>query len=114
MAHVSYSEIKLWHECPRKHKLQYIDKLDGFKGNLHTAFGTAMHSVCEHGLLDESLDRGKHFLEEFAKEVASLKEKEVQIEPKLYEQMSKVKNPFGDGNSGELIVKKLIEESNNA
>lgn len=35
-------------------------------------------------------------------------------DPKLYEQMSKVKNPFGDGNSGELIVKKLIEESNNA
>ena len=87
MAHVSYSEIKLWHECPRKHKLQYIDKIDGFKGNLHTAFGTAMHSVCEHGLLDENLDRGKHFLEEFAKEVASLKAKEVEIEPKLYEQM---------------------------
>ena len=87
MAHVSYSEIKLWHECPRKHKLQYIDKLDGFKGNLHTAFGTAIHSVCEHGLLDENLDRGKHFLEEFAKEVASLKEKEVEIESKLYEQM---------------------------
>ena len=87
MAHVSYSEIKLWHECPRKHKLQYIDKIDGFKGNLHTAFGTAIHSVCEHGLLDENLDRGKHFLEEFAKEVASLKEKEVEIESKLYEQM---------------------------
>ena len=87
MAHVSYSEIKLWHECPRKHKLQYIDKIDGFKGNLHTAFGTAIHSVCEHGLLDEYLDRGKHFLEEFAKEVASLKEKEVKIQPDLYEQM---------------------------
>jgi hypothetical protein len=87
MAHVSYSEIKLWHECPRKHKLQYIDKIDGFKGNLHTAFGTAIHSVCEHGLLDENLDRGKHFLEEFAKEVASLKEKEVEVESKLYEQM---------------------------
>jgi hypothetical protein len=87
MAHVSYSEIKLWHECPRKHKLQYIDKIDGFKGNLHTAFGTAIHSVCEHGLLDENLDRGKHFLEEFEKEVTSLKEKEVEIQPDLYEQM---------------------------
>ena len=87
MAHVSCSEIKLWHECPRKHKLQYIDKIDGFKGNLHTAFGTAMHSVCEHGLLNENLDRGKHFLEEFEKEVASLKVKEVEIQPDLYEQM---------------------------
>jgi len=87
MAHVSYSEIKLWHECPRKHKLQYIDKIDGFKGNLHTAFGTAIHSVCEHGLLDENLDRGKHFLEEFEKEVASLKEKKVEIQSDLHEQM---------------------------
>jgi hypothetical protein len=63
------------------------DKIDGFKGNLHTAFGTAMHSVCELGLLDENLDRGKHFLEEFEKEVASLKKKEVEIQPDLYEQM---------------------------
>ena len=38
MAHVSYSEIKVWNECPHKHKLQYVDKIDGFKGNLHTAF----------------------------------------------------------------------------
>lgn len=87
MSHVSYSEIKIWHECPYKHKLQYIDRIAGFKGNLHTAFGTAIHSVCEHGLLDESLDRDAHFLEEFAKEVASLEEKEVVIELDLKEQM---------------------------
>ena len=83
MSHVSYSEIKIWHECPYKHKLQYIDRIAGFKGNLHTAFGTAIHSVCEHGLLDENLDRDAHFLEEFAKEVASLEEKEVVIEDGL-------------------------------
>jgi len=87
MAHVSYSEIKLWHECPRKHKLQYVDRIDGFKGNLHTAFGTAIHSVCEHGLLDEKLDREKHFLEEFAKELVSLKEKEVGFDMTLHDQM---------------------------
>ena len=69
MAHVSYSEIKTWNECPHKHKLQYVDKIAGFKGNLHTAFGTAIHSVCEHGLLNEDLDREKHFLEEFEKEI---------------------------------------------
>ncbi len=85
--HVSYSEIKLWHECPFKHKLQYIDKIDGFKGNLHTAFGTAIHSVCEQGLLDENLDREKHFLEEFAKEIISLEDKEVEIDKSLKEQM---------------------------
>jgi|TARA_B100001094_G_C18151027_1_gene783685 hypothetical protein len=85
--HVSYSEIKLWHECPHRHKLQYIDKLEGFKGNLHTAFGTAIHSVCEHGLLDETLDREKHFLQAFSEELESLKSKEVEIEKNLHEQM---------------------------
>lgn len=87
MAHVSYSEIKIWHECPFKHKLQYKDKLNGFQGNLHTAFGTAIHSVCEHGLLDENLDRESHFLEQFEKEIGSLKEKEIDIDDKLREQM---------------------------
>ena len=75
MTHVSYSEIKIWHECPFKHKLQYVDRIAGFKGNLHTAFGTAMHSVCENGLLNEELDREQHFLEAFANEVLSLKKR---------------------------------------
>ena len=87
MTHVSYSEIKIWHECPFKHKLQYKDKLNGFLGNLHTAFGTAIHSVCEHGLLNENLDREAHFLEQFEKEIGSLNEKEVDIDEKLRSQM---------------------------
>ena len=87
MAHVSYSEIKTWNECPHKHRLQYVEKIAGFKGNLHTAFGTAIHSVCEHGLLDENLDREKHFLEEFEKEIVSLEKKEVEIDKTLREQM---------------------------
>ena len=87
MSHVSYSEIKIWNECSHKHKLQYVDKLDGFKGNLHTAFGTAIHSVCEQALLKEELDREQHFLEEFAKEIVSLEKKEVEIDKSLQDQM---------------------------
>ena len=87
MSHVSYSEIKIWNECPYKHKLQYIDNVSGFKGNLHTAFGTAIHSVCEQGLLDENLNKEQHFLDEFSKEIVSLKEKEVKINWGLHEQM---------------------------
>ena len=102
MAHVSYSEVKLWHECPRKHKLQYIDKIDGFKGNLHTAFGTAIHSVCEHGLLNEDLDRGKHFLDEFAKEIKSLEKKGVEVEHDLYHQMLEQYEPIVDSFRDEL------------
>ena len=37
--HISYSELKMWADCPRKHKLVYIDKLKGFTGNEYTAFG---------------------------------------------------------------------------
>jgi len=47
MAHISFSELKEWTVCPWKHKLNYIDKINEFKGNEHTAFGTALHSVCE-------------------------------------------------------------------
>tara|TARA_Y100000593_G_C4300770_1_gene333230 strand:- start:357 stop:1139 length:783 start_codon:yes stop_codon:yes gene_type:complete len=45
--HISYSELKIWKECPWRHKLQYIDNLKGFRGNEYTAFGTAIHDVCE-------------------------------------------------------------------
>ena len=47
MSHISFSELKEWTTCPWKHKLNYIDKIKEFKGNEHTAFGTAVHSVCE-------------------------------------------------------------------
>ena len=44
--HISYSELKIFTECPHKWKLQYVDGLAGFTGNIYTAFGTAIHSVC--------------------------------------------------------------------
>ena len=56
MSHVSFSELKIWKECPWKHKLVYLDKLKGFEGNEHTAFGTAIHSTYEKALLNESID----------------------------------------------------------
>ena len=45
--YISFSEFKIWSECPWKHKLQYVDKIKGFRGNEYTAFGTAIHDVCE-------------------------------------------------------------------
>ena len=35
MAHVSFSELKIWKECAWKHKLLYLDRLKGFEGNKH-------------------------------------------------------------------------------
>jgi ATP-dependent exoDNAse (exonuclease V) beta subunit len=47
MSHISFSELKEWTVCPWKHKLNYIDKVRQFKGNEYTAFGTALHTICE-------------------------------------------------------------------
>ena len=48
--HISYSEWKNWHICPHYHKLTYIDKVTQFEGNIFTAFGKALHTVCEYTL----------------------------------------------------------------
>ena len=56
MAHISFSELKDWVHCPYYHKLTRVDKIDGFTGNEYTAFGSAIHSVCEKKLLEEDFD----------------------------------------------------------
>jgi len=53
MSHISFSELKIWNECPFKHKLVHIDKIKAFIGNEYTAFGTALHTVCEEALESE-------------------------------------------------------------
>jgi hypothetical protein len=64
MPHISYSELKDWSFCAFYHKLTRVDKIDGFKGNAFTAFGTAMHSVCEKKLLQEEVS-DDFFIQEF-------------------------------------------------
>ena len=56
MPHISYSELKDWKFCAHYHKLTRVNKIDGFKGNEYTAFGSAIHSVCEKKLLEEEMD----------------------------------------------------------
>ena len=73
--HISYSELKTWAECPWKHNLMYLQGIKGFTGNLYTAFGTAIHSVCENiakGLLTEDADREDFFDESFDQELEKL------------------------------------------
>jgi hypothetical protein len=74
MSHISFSAFKIWNECPHKHKLVYIDRLQGFEGNEYTAFGTALHSVCENKLLNESLNEKEHFQQTFLEELSGLPE----------------------------------------
>ena len=71
---ISFSELKNWKECPYRHKLIYKDKIPHFEGNEYTAFGTAIHSVCEKVIPLQSNDAKKVFAESFEKELSILKE----------------------------------------
>ena len=65
MPHISYSELKNWVQCPFYHKLVNIQKIKGFKGNEYTAFGTAIHNVCEKKLLKEQINDEEFFVSNF-------------------------------------------------
>ena len=81
MPHISYSELKDWKFCAFYHKLTRIDKIDGFKGNAYTAFGTAMHSVCEKKLLKEEIS-DDFFVKELKKNIAELDD-DVEVDKRL-------------------------------
>lgn len=81
MPHISYSELKDWVFCAFYHKLTRIDKLAGFKGNEYTAFGSAMHSICEKKLLQEEVDED-YFVEQFKENISNLDD-DIEINKKL-------------------------------
>ena len=90
-SHISFSELKVWNECPYKHKLVYKDNIKEFLGNEYTAFGTAIHEVCEKSVLGE-IDRNfstlnKCFNNKFLEEIKTLTEKDVELNKKLVEDM---------------------------
>jgi hypothetical protein len=89
MPHISFSELKNWAKCAYYHKLVNIDKLKGFIGSEHTAFGTAIHEVCEQRVLG-SLPEGEEaqlFAETFEKEIETLLADGVELEQKLVTEM---------------------------
>ena len=81
MPHISYSELKDWVHCAYYHKLTRVDGIDGFKGNEYTAFGTALHSVCEKKLLQEEMEED-FFIQELKKNIADLDD-DIEINKKL-------------------------------
>jgi len=50
MAKVSFSQYQTYNTCPRKYKLQYIDKLGESSANIHTIFGSSIHETIQHFL----------------------------------------------------------------
>ena len=88
MAHISFSELKDWVHCPYYHKLTRVDGIDGFTGNQYTAFGSALHSVCEKKLLQEDIDED-FFVKELKKNISELDDP---VDNKIVHQMMKQGN----------------------
>jgi len=86
-SHISFSEMKIWNECAYKHKLIYKDKIKEFLGNEYTAFGTAIHHVCEQVVMDDSVDMLSAFNNKFLDELKLLNEKKVDLKKDLINQM---------------------------
>jgi hypothetical protein len=57
--HISFSEIKQWKECPYRHKLLYIDKIDLGEPSPYLDFGTAVHAGCESLLETKTINKAK-------------------------------------------------------
>jgi len=80
--HMSFSGVKDWDFCPHYYKLSRIDKLYRFEGNMHTAFGTSVHTALEFLMKERNnedrsgtIKRAKLvFSDTFAVQISSLKE----------------------------------------
>ena len=47
---ISYSQLSMFSECPKKWSLQYREGHKQFTSSIHTVFGTALHEVLQHYL----------------------------------------------------------------
>jgi len=79
--HISYSELKDWVKCPHYHKKTWIEKVASFEGNEYTAFGSAIHDVCEKKLLKEDINEKEVFQLGFEKRLQDLLEKNIEVNP---------------------------------
>jgi len=78
--HISYSEMKDWAHCPHYHKKAWVEKVAPFEGNEYTAFGSAIHDVCEKKLLKEDINEAEVFQLGFAKRLQDLLEKNIEFD----------------------------------
>ena len=89
MSHISYSQLKDWNKCAFYHKLIHKDGLKLFKGNEYTAFGTAIHDVCENMLLHPEMEAKvrMHFDLKFNEQIKQLEESKVPLNENMLDQM---------------------------
>ena len=91
---ISFSELKNWKECPWRHKLIYIDKLPHFEGNEYTAFGTAIHEVCEKTIPEQKQEPYEVFEESFSNLLEEMKESGIEINLQLITEMKEQAKPI--------------------
>lgn len=93
---ISFSELKNWKECPYRHKLIHIDKLPYFEGNEFTAFGTAIHSVCEQTIPGAANSKSpmEVFNSSFLNELTILREQGKELDNNLISDMRKQAEPI--------------------
>ena len=102
--HISYSELKTWAECPYKRKLMYVDRVKKFIGNEFTAFGRALHFLCENLVFDKVEDPEDFFNLSFEKElqdagieetdlVKEMRTQALEITPQIMPELTKI---FGE------------------
>lgn len=72
MPHISYSEFRNWCECPWRHKLVYVDKVQKDQGNEYTAFGTAIHDTVEKMLVENIENYSEVFEARFLEVLAEI------------------------------------------
>lgn len=91
---ISFSELKNFTECSYRHKLIYTDKLPYFSGNEYTAFGTAIHAVCEEIVPDNSKNAHEIFEETFLRELKQLKSEGHQLNASMITDMRQQAKPI--------------------
>ena len=72
-SHISFSEVKDWHDCTYRHRLKYVQKIGEFVPGPALTFGTALHDACEDFLktrvMKPELAQNATFRQRFLREV---------------------------------------------
>lgn len=96
--YLSWSATKDWKTCPFYYKLTKVEGIDGFEGNIHTAFGHGAHWTVEEQLgpdRETPEDLSEAFTINFEKAISELPESEQKLiaedkkTAKLHEEMKK-------------------------
>ena len=88
MGKISYSQFSQWDKCPQMWKLNYVDKVGTFTGNIFTIFGSALHETIQAYLVC--------YYERTIKEADALPLQDILIY-RMKELYKEAKKRYGDG-----------------